>query len=214
MVPQNLGFVMRVIVLLGAVILTSWPALAEWSNIAIHQSAAHIARPTILRKMFSNYSGVQRMWKYFTALFSFLSMSLAQAQTAQSLPDVTFDCYQAFATAEALPEKNYAEVAIDGDNFDKPTVRYRLQVVEKKILKVIERPNDPAIRKEFPKNVFEMTRDFMNKHQIVGWREFTTGGTRLYTIDFDNRLFSILDVPKADVPVLVQLHVFKCNPIL
>ena len=128
-----------------------------------------------------------------------------------SLPEVTLDCYQAYATATPLPESSINELAIDGDNFDTPTPRYRLQVVDKATLKIINYPSILARRTETGKNVWEMKRDFTGKHQIVGWRELSSTETKLFTVNFDDGLFSILRIPFAKVPLPVQLEVFKCK---
>jgi hypothetical protein len=76
--------------------------------------------------------------------------AVAAAQVNQpvptSLPEVTLDCYQSYATITVLPESAFTESAIDGDNFDTPTPRYRLQVVDKTTLKIIRDPTLPARR--------------------------------------------------------------------
>jgi len=86
-------------------------------------------------------------------------------------------------------------VTIDGDNFDKPPVRYRLQVVSSQTLKVIEWPNSSERRKEYGKGLFDLSRDFTNKHPIVGWREQSSTEIKIFTVDFENKLFSIMKVP-------------------
>jgi hypothetical protein len=137
----------------------------------------------------------------------------ANAQSSpKSLPDVTLDCYQSFATTVGLPENPLYDISIDGDNFDKPLVRYRLQVVDKLTLKIIRDPSRPTYRNEYGKNVSEMTRDFTNKHQIIGWREDSSTGVRLFTLNFEDLLFSIVDVSKAKLPTSkVILYLMKCR---
>jgi hypothetical protein len=63
-----------------------------------------------------------------------------------SLPDVVLDCYQSFTTTTAFPESHWdmGEFPIDGDNFDTPLPRYRLQVVDHTVLKVIKDPTRAA----------------------------------------------------------------------
>ena len=68
------------------------------------------------------------------------------------------------------------------------------------------------LRKEHGKHVSEMTRDFTNKHQIVGWREETSAGLRLFTLNFEDGLFSIADVSRAkSTGSGVTLRVMKCR---
>jgi hypothetical protein len=130
-----------------------------------------------------------------------------------SLPAVTVDCFQSFATKVQLPERPDKDIAIAGDSFETPLIRYRLQVVDKTILKIIKDPNRPAFRNEHGKSVWEMTRDFTNKHQIVGWREELPGGiVRLFTFDFEDLLLSTIDVsPAHSLAAGVELHVMKCS---
>lgn len=149
----------------------------------------------------------------FSVTFSTSAVAQQLDLTPKSLPQVTLDCYQAFSTIVGLPENSFREIAIDGDNFDVPTIRYRLAVANQYTLKIIERPNDAALRKEFGKNITAMTRDFTNKHRIVGWRDDTASGLKLYTVDFDNRLFSIVDIRNkgAAIPAAVTVNVHTCK---
>jgi len=147
-------------------------------------------------------------------LLAITTLSSAHAQRSpESLPAVTVDCYQSFAAKAQLPEHPSKEIAIDGGSFETPLIRYRLQVVDKTTLKIIKDPNRPAFRSEHGKSVWEMTRDFTNRHQIVGWREELSGGiVRLFTFDFDDLLFSTIDVSPARSPAAgVELHVMKCS---
>jgi hypothetical protein len=137
----------------------------------------------------------------------------AQAPSPESLPDTTLDCYRSVGVGVALPEKQFREIAVDGDNFDTPPVRYRLQVVDKATLKLIHWPNRPALRTEHPKAVFEMARDFTNKHRIVAWREDESAKSTIYTINYDDNLFTILQVPAARVQAFVTVEVHKCTPV-
>jgi hypothetical protein len=142
------------------------------------------------------------------------TFSCVHAQrSAESLPAVTVDCYQSFATKAQLPEHPDRGVVIDSDNFETPLIRYRLQVVDEKILKIIKDPNRPAFRNEHGKSVWEMTRDFTDKHQIVGWREELPGGiVRLFTFDFADLLLTTIDVsPSGSLAAGVELHVMKCS---
>lgn len=139
----------------------------------------------------------------------------SQGQPAPSrLPNVTLDCYQAFSTVMELPQSFFRDIAIDGDNFERPIVRYRLQVVDSTILKVIKDPSRAALRSEHGVHISEMTRDFTNKHNIIGWREAYAGGARLYTVSFDDHIFSIANVPLPEVrPPTFQLEVMKCREV-
>jgi hypothetical protein len=142
------------------------------------------------------------------------AFSCAHAQRSpETLPSVTVDCYQSFAAKTQLPEQPNKDVAIYSDNFDTPLIRYRLQVVEKTILKIIKDPNRPAFRTEHGKSVWEMTRDFTNKHQIVSWREELPGGiVRLFTFDFEDLLLSTIDVsPAQSLAAGIEVHVMKCS---
>jgi hypothetical protein len=141
-----------------------------------------------------------------------LSSSHAQ-RSPDSLPAVTVDCYQSFAAKAQLPELPSKEVALDAGDFETPMIRYRLQVVERTILKIIKDPNRPAFRTEHGKSVWEMARDFTNSHKIVGWREELPGGIlRLYTLDFEDLLFSTIDIsPARSFPAGLELHVMKCS---
>jgi hypothetical protein len=138
----------------------------------------------------------------------------AHAQrAADSLPAGTVDCYQSFAAKTQLPEASDKEVAINNDNFDTPLIRYRLQVVDKTILKIIKDPNQPASRNEHGRSIWEIKRDFSDKHQIVSWREELRGGiVRLYALDFVDLLLSTVDIsPAGSVAAGVELHVLKCS---
>jgi hypothetical protein len=142
------------------------------------------------------------------------SSALAQRSPTE-LPAVTVDCYQSFAAKAQLPEHSEKQVAIDSDNFEPPLIRYRLQVVDKTTLKIIKDPDRPAFRSEHGKSVWQMTRDFTNKHQIVGWREeLSGGGERLFTFDFEDLLLSTIDVsPARSSTAGVELHVMKCTKL-
>jgi len=132
-------------------------------------------------------------------LASLASVGIAQAQQLprpSSLPDVTLECDRSFSSYSGYPfEAGVFGVTIDGDNFDKPPVRYRLQVVSSQTLKVIEWPNSSERRKEYGKGLFDLSRDFTNKHPIVGWREQSSTEIKIFTVDFENKLFSIMKVP-------------------
>jgi hypothetical protein len=141
-----------------------------------------------------------------------LSSSHAQ-RSPDTLPALTVDCYQSFAAKTQLTDSPSKEVALDAGNVEEPVIRYRLQVIEKTILKIIKDPNRPAFRAEHGKSVWEMPRDFTSKHQIVGWREELPGGiVRLFTFDFVDLLFSTIDIsPARSSAAGVELHVMKCN---
>jgi hypothetical protein len=141
-----------------------------------------------------------------------LSSSHAQ-RSPDALPVVTIDCYQSFAAKTLLPELTSKDVVLDAGTFEEPAIRYRLQVIEKTVLKIIKDPNQPAFRTEHGKSVWEMARDFSNKHQIVGWREELPGGVvRLFTFDFADLLLSTIDIsPARSSTAGVELHVMKCN---
>jgi hypothetical protein len=142
------------------------------------------------------------------------TMSTSHAQRSpDALPDVTVDCYQSFATKSRLPELPSKEIAIKGSDFEIPVVRYRIQVVDKTILKIIKDPTRPAFRTEHGKSVWEIARDFTANHKIVGWREELTGGiVRLFTFDFEDLLLSTMDVsPARSTAAGVELHVMKCS---
>jgi hypothetical protein len=126
---------------------------------------------------------------------------------------VTVDCYQSFAAKAPLPELASKEIAIDGGNLETPLIRYRLQVADKTTLKIIKDPTRPAFRTEHGKSVWDMERDFTNRHQIVGWREELTGGiVRLFTFDFEDLVLSTIDIsPARSSAAGVELHVMKCN---
>lgn len=112
-----------------------------------------------------------------------------------SLPDVILDCYRSHSAAIGYPTFRPG-IAIDGDNFQIPPVRYRLQLVNRNVLKIINFPDDAMNRKEYGKSIFELNRDFTGKHMIVGWREETSLGIRVFTIDFELMLLSILQIPE------------------
>ena len=141
-----------------------------------------------------------------------LSSSHAQ-RSSEKLPDMTVDCYQSFAAKTPLPELTSKEVVLDAGHFEEPVIRYRLQVIKNTVLKIIKYPNQPAIRTEHGKSVWEIARDFSSKHQIVGWREELPGGfVRLFTFDFADLLLSTIDVsPARSSTAGIELHVMKCN---
>jgi len=147
----------------------------------------------------------------FLAITTF---SNAHAQRSpESLPAVTVDCYQSFATKTQLPELPSKEIAINGGDFETPLIRYRLQVADKTTLKIIKDPTRPVFRTEHGKSVWEIARDFTNRHQIVGWREELPGGiVRLFTFDFEDLLLSTIDISPTRSPGAgVELHVMKCS---
>ena len=111
-----------------------------------------------------------------------------------------------------MPELPAREIVLNGDNFETPVIRYRLQVVGK-ILKIIRDPDRPAFRTEHGKSVWEMTRDFTASHQVVGWREELSGGiVRLFTFDFEDLLLSTVDIsPSRSSAPGLELHVMKCS---
>src|SRR6478736_6072410 len=74
------------------------------------------------------------------------------------------------ATRTQLPERDDKDVAINNNDLQTPLTRYRLQVVDKKILKIIKDPDRPAFRDEHGKSIWQMKRDFTDKHQIISWR--------------------------------------------
>jgi hypothetical protein len=147
-------------------------------------------------------------------LLAITTLSSSHAQRSpDSLPAVTVDCYQSFATKMRLPEQPDKEIVIDRDNFKTPLISYRLQVADKTTLKIIKDPTRPAYRTEEGKSIWKMTRDFTNRHQIVGWHEELPGGiVRLFTFDFEDLLFSIIDISPAHSSAAgVELHVMKCS---
>ena len=149
----------------------------------------------------------------FGLLFSLAMFSSSHAQRSpETLPLVTVDCYQSFAAKVPLPEKPSKEVSIDGGNLETPLIRYRLQVADKRTLKIIKDPDRPAFREEHGKSVWEMKRDFTSVHRVVGWREELPGGTvRLFAFDFEDLLFSTADIsPAPAMAAGVELHVMKC----
>lgn len=147
-------------------------------------------------------------------LLAISTLSSVHAQRSpESLPAMTVDCYQSFAAKTPLPELASKEVAIDGGNLETPLIRYRLQVADRTTLKIIKDPTRPAFRTEHGKCVWEIRRDFTNRHQVVGWREELPGGiVRLFTFDFEDLLLSTIDVSPARASAAgVELHVMKCS---
>jgi hypothetical protein len=141
-----------------------------------------------------------------------LSCVYAQ-RAAEQFPSVTVDCRQLFATKADLSEGPDKGIAIDNNDLQTPLTRYRLQVVDKKILKIIKDPDRPAFRDEHGKSIWQMKRDFTDKHQIISWREDLPGGiVRVFTFDFADLVLSTMDVSPATSPAAgVELHVMKCS---
>jgi len=147
-------------------------------------------------------------------LLAIVTSSSADAQRSpETLPSVTVDCYQSFAAKAPLPEFPSKEIVIDGGNPDTPLIRYRLQVADKRTLKIIKDPDRPAYRTEHGKSVWEIKRDFTSIHRVVGWREELPGGiVRLFTFDFEDLLLSTIDVsPARAIAAGVELHVMRCS---
>jgi len=147
-------------------------------------------------------------------LLAIATLSSVHAQRSpEALPLVTVDCYQSFVAKAPLPELPSKEIAIDAGSLETPLIHYRLQVADKRTLKVIKDPSRPAYRMEYGKSVWEIKRDFTSRHQIVGWREELPGGiVRLFTFDFEDLLLSTIDVsPARSVAAAVELHVMKCS---
>jgi hypothetical protein len=144
----------------------------------------------------------------FGVLIAAITIHSSDARQPKSLPEVTLDCYESFTTGIALPESHFHDIAIDGDNSN--TARYRLQVVDKTTLKIIYFPDNPALRSEYGKRVSEMTEE--NRRPIVGWREEDSGDVKLFTINFEDRLFSILKIPAArSIAPIASLELMKCR---
>jgi hypothetical protein len=102
-------------------------------------------------------------------LLAITTLSSVHAQRSpETLPLVTVDCYQSFSAKAPLPELPSKEISIDGGNLETPLIRYRLQVADKRTLKIIKDPSRPAFRTEHGKSVWEINRDFTSRHQIVG----------------------------------------------
>jgi hypothetical protein len=147
-------------------------------------------------------------------LLAITTLSSVHAQRSpESLPAVTVDCYQSFAAKMPLSEPPSKEFSIAGGDFETPVIRYRLQVADKTTLKIIKDPTRLPFRTEYGKSVWEMKRDFTDKHQILGWREELPGGiVRLFTFDFEDLLLSTIDVPPARSSFAgIELHVMKCS---
>ena len=141
------------------------------------------------------------------------SPSVHAQRSPDTLPLVTVDCYQSFAAKAPLPDLAAKEIALDGGNLETSLIRYRLQVADKRTLKVIRDPSRPVYRTEYGKSVWEIKRDFTTEHQVVGWREELPGGiVRLFTFDFEDLLLSTVDVsPVHSTAAGLELHVMKCS---
>jgi hypothetical protein len=150
----------------------------------------------------------------FGMLIAISTLSSVHAQRSpETLPLVTVDCYQSFAAKMPLPELPSKEIAIDGGNPDASLVRYRLQIADKRTLKIIKDPDRPAYRTEHGKSVWEIKRDFTSTHKVVGWREELPGGVvRLFTFDFEDLLLSTVDIsPARAIAAGVEIHAMRCN---
>lgn len=153
----------------------------------------------------------------FGAIITICMTSSAKGQSPlqppKSLPGVTLDCYQSSVSSIALPEDGNRNLSVDGDNVSPPRPRYRLQVVENSTLKIIETPTVPERRTEYGKHIREMIGDFMRKRALVTWREDDSGGgVSLFTLNFEDRLFTIVKIPAAKSLVpLVYVRVMKCQ---
>jgi len=112
-----------------------------------------------------------------------------------------------------LPDLPSKDIAVDGGNLETPLIRYRLQVADKRTLKVIKDPSRPVFRTEYGKSVWEIKRDFTTMHQVVAWREELAGGiVRLLTFDFEDLLLGTVDVtPAHSMAAAVEVHVMKCS---
>lgn len=147
-------------------------------------------------------------------LLVFGALSQVHAQRApDELPLVTVDCYQSFAAKAPLPDLSAKEITLDGGNPETSLIRYRLQVADKRTLKIIRDPSRPVYRTEYGRSVWQIKRDFTSAHQVVGWREELPGGTvRLFTFDFEDLLLSTIDVsPAHSTAAGVEVHVMKCS---
>jgi hypothetical protein len=140
------------------------------------------------------------------------SPAMAQ-RSAETLPAVTVDCYRSLATKTQFPEGSGKDVTVANEDSATALIRYRLQVVDKTILKIVSDPDRDAFREEHGKSIWRMTRDFNDKHQIVAWREELPGGiVRLFTFDFADLVLTRLDISPAHAPAAgVELHVMKCS---
>src|SRR5262249_17356676 len=125
--------------------------------------------------------------------------SPAHAQrSAESLPNISVDCYQSFATKTQFPERPDKDVSIANDDFQPPLARYRMTVGGKTILKNSSDTDREPLREERGKSSWKMTRDFTEKHQTVAWSEELPGGmVRLFTFDFADLVLSRLDISPA-----------------
>jgi hypothetical protein len=147
-------------------------------------------------------------------LLLFGTFSEVRAQRSpDTLPLVTVDCYQSFAAKAPLPDLSAKEMLLDGGSPETSLIRYRLQVADKRTLKIIRDPSRPVYRTEYGRSVWQIKRDFTDTHQVVGWREELPGGTvRLFTFDFEDLLLSTIDVsPPQSTTAGVEVHVMKCS---
>jgi hypothetical protein len=156
------------------------------------------------------------MRTFAAGLLALTIFSAGHAQrSAESLPAVTVDCYQSFATKTQFPESSQKDVSVANEDLAAPLKRYRLQVADKTTLKIIGDPDRDVFREEHGKSIWRMTRDFNDKHQIVAWREELPGGiVRVFSFDFADLLLTRLDMSPAHSPAAgVELHVMKCSKV-
>ena len=74
-------------------------------------------------------------------------------RSPDALPLVTVDCYQSFASKAPLPDLSAKEITLDGGNPETSLIRYRLQVADKRTLKIIRDPSRPVYRTEYARSV-------------------------------------------------------------
>jgi len=108
-----------------------------------------------------------------------------------------------------LRVNNFDEIGLDGDNFGNP--RIELHVVANMVLKVIESPSIPVLRKEYPVELYKITEDFTGKNPVYAWRDDQGYQVRVFSPNVKDKVLSITRVMKQPAKGLDQNEVMMCR---
>ena len=145
------------------------------------------------------------------ALLVFASPACAQPapKIPTSLPTLDWKCYASFTVAFAPPGDSYQELGLDGDNLKKP--RIELHTVDNLVLKVIESPTTPMLRKEYAVELYKITQDFSRANPVYAWREELGYQVKIFAFNVNDRILSQTLVMKPGVKALNQTQVLVCR---
>jgi hypothetical protein len=130
-------------------------------------------------------------------------------KSPSSLPTLDWQCFASFTVTFAPPDSKFQELGLDGDNLKKP--RIELHVIGNHVLKVIENPTIPEIRKEYAVDLWKITEDFSQQSPVYAWREEQGYQVHIYAFNVEDRILSRTRIRKPEVRTLNENQVFLCK---